>query len=232
MLALLGVAPGVCVGAPTDTGGDRYSEDDVKAAFLFHFATYVEWPADRDDDAITFAVMSAPTVADRLEQFTRERRVDGRAIEIVRIAGTEQLDETVEVLYIGPRHNARISQLLARVDGPTLLVTDVPGEAPEGSMINFQLVERRVRFEVMLPTAERAGLTLSSRLLGAAWRVNTTLCYGGCWQLDVDSVVDRILVADRGMDLRTASPGDPARFARFPCRLRTPDAGGRPGCGS
>jgi hypothetical protein len=55
-----------------------------------------------------------------------------------------------------------------------LVVTDAPGALRDGSMINFQVVDQRVRFEISLAAAERAGLELSSRLLAAAMSVDTT----------------------------------------------------------
>jgi len=55
-----------------------------------------------------------------------------------------------------------------------LVVTDAPGALKDGAMINFQVVDERVRFEISLTAAERAGLELSSRLLSAAMFVDTT----------------------------------------------------------
>jgi hypothetical protein len=59
---------------------------------------------------------------------------------------------------------------------PVLVVTDSPDGLEQGGMVNFQQVDERLRFEISLPRAEEAGLVLSSRLLSAALRVETSQC--------------------------------------------------------
>jgi hypothetical protein len=157
----------------------RYSEDEVKAAFLFHFATYAEWPTGDPDGEVTFAVLRAPSIARRLERFAQDRSIRGRPVRVRQIRSVTQLDGD-QVLFIGASQNRRLAQLIDAVGGPTLVVTDSQDGLPHGAMINFQLVDRRVRFEIALPAAQRAGLTLSSRLLSAAMRVEMSRCYLEC----------------------------------------------------
>jgi len=158
-----------------------YSEDEVKAAFLYNFANYVQWPAVRDGDApITFAVFGAPSVEAALERFVQGRTVQNRPVAVRRLRSINDLVDD-EVVFIGSDENWRLRQLIAAVGGPTLIVTDAPDGLSDGAMINFQLIDRRVRFEIALPAAEAAGLMLSSRLLSAALRVETTRCYTECW---------------------------------------------------
>src|SRR5690606_34390124 len=108
------------------------------------------------------------------------RTVQGRPIRVRRLRSINEL-EGEEVLFIGPSENWRLEQLVGAIDGPTLIVTDAPDGLSAGSMINFQLVDQRVRFEIALPAAEAAGLSLSSRLLSAALRVETSRCWLECW---------------------------------------------------
>ncbi len=115
--------------ASSDTRA-RYAEDEVKAAFLFHFATYVEWAGD-EDAVITFAVLRAPDVADELERFVGERRVQGREVVVRRLRSIREL-EGDEVLFIGSSQNRRLRQLTRAVKGPTLIVTDAPHGLPDG----------------------------------------------------------------------------------------------------
>jgi hypothetical protein len=157
-----------------------HSEDEVKAAFLFHFATYVEWPiSTRGDDSITITVLNAPAIAANLEHFVQGRLVQGRA---VRVRTVTTLDDIAadEILFIGALPPRRLARLIRSIDSPTLIVTDTAAGLPEGAIINFKIVDQRVRFEISLPAAQNAGLTLSSRLLAAALRVETTRCYNIC----------------------------------------------------
>lgn len=71
------------------------------------------------------------------------------------------------MLFIGRSEQGRLTQL-ARVAPAILTVTESDGALAQGSVINFIMVARRVRFEVALDTAEKNGLKLSSRLLAVA----------------------------------------------------------------
>jgi hypothetical protein len=154
-----------------------YDANQVKAAFLYHFGSYVQWPAAAPpDDAITIAVLGDPEVVAHLAQFLPGRRIQDRPVEVRSLARIEDLGDA-EMLFIGRQQNARLAQLIAAVgQRPTLLVTDADNGLDRGAMVNFQLVDARVRFEISVPRAEEAGLTLSSRLLSAALRVETSEC--------------------------------------------------------
>lgn len=149
-----------------------YDASQVKAAFLYHFGTYVQWPtAGSSTDPITIAVLGEENVAGQLAQFLPGRRIRERPLEVRSIESIGQLGDE-EVLFIGSAHNRELSTLIEAIgERPVLLVTDATGGLDSGAMVNFQLVDSRVRFEISLPRAQQAGLTLSSRLLSAAFRV-------------------------------------------------------------
>jgi hypothetical protein len=151
-----------------------YDASQVKAAFLYHFGTYVQWPAaGTTSDPITIAVLGDESVAEQLAQFLPGRRIQDRPVEVRVIDGIGQLGDE-EVLFIGSAHNRELSTLIDAIGArPVLLVTDAIGGLESGAMVNFQLLDARVRFEISLPRAQGAGLTLSSRLLSAAFRVES-----------------------------------------------------------
>ena len=152
-----------------------YSETEVKAAFLYNFGSYVQWPVeDPPTETIRIAVLGAPAIAGELERFVQGRRIRGLPVTVHRLRTVADLDGD-EMLFIGSQENRRLAQLIAATaGGSTLIVTDAPDGLAEGAMINFRVVDRRVRFEVSVPRAREAGLTLSSRLLAAALHVETT----------------------------------------------------------
>lgn len=156
------------------------SETETKAAFLYNFGSYVQWPRDAAaSEPITIAVLNAAGIEQALERLVQGRTLQNRPVRVRRLRSIDELADD-EILFIGAAENFRLRQLVAAVAGPTLIVTDAPDGLTAGSMINFQLVDRRVRFEVRLPAAEAAGLVLSSRLLSAALRVETTRCWLEC----------------------------------------------------
>ena len=152
-----------------------YSDQQVKAAFIYHFATFVEWPpAVGDRDTFRVAVLGDDAVAAELERSLPGREIAGRAMQVQRLASLDELDDA-DMLFIGAEYNHSLRKLISQVgDRAILVVTDAPGALDDGSMINFQVVDERVRFEISLTAAERAGLALSSRLLSAAMFVDTT----------------------------------------------------------
>jgi hypothetical protein len=156
----------------TAQGPAVYDAAQVKAAFLYHFGTYVRWPATGENaDPLTIAVLGDDEVAEHLAQFLPGRRIEERPVRARTIARIEELGED-EILFVGRANNARLTQTLSAIgQRPVLVVTDAVDGLERGAMVNFQLVDSRVRFEISLPRAQEAGLELSSRLLAAALRV-------------------------------------------------------------
>jgi len=152
-----------------------YEEEQIKAAFLYHFATFVQWPeAPPSDGVFVIAVLGADRVASELEELLPGRRIQDRPMDVRRLRSIDQLQDEA-VVFIGADASSRLPDVIDKLeDRPMLVVTETPGALKDGSMINFQLVDQRVRFEISRTAAERAGLELSSRLLSAAMFVDST----------------------------------------------------------
>lgn len=152
-----------------------YDEDSVKAAFLYHFSTFVAWPEAmpaRQDFVI--AVLGDDEIAHELSAYLPGRTIHDRPMRVRPIASIAELEDE-PMLFIGAgRADTLEDDLEAVGNRPVLIVTDAPGALGKGSMINFKIVDRRIRFEIALRTTESAGLVLSSRLLAAAMFVDTT----------------------------------------------------------
>ena len=146
-------------------------ERRVKAAFILKFAGFVEWPETafpQPFTAVTIAVIGDDELAAELSAITAGRAVEGRPLTILKTRSLEAVADA-HMVFVGRAEIARLPQLakLARAR-PVLILTDAPNALAQGSMINFMLVERRVKFEIHLEEAERHGLKLRSRLLAVA----------------------------------------------------------------
>jgi len=151
--------------AQDDLGPD---ELHVKAAFLYKFTSYVDWPEGAfagADGPFLVGVQGADALYGELGQLVASRKVHERAVLVRRLVPGEST-AGLHMLFAG-----RGSALRAEPGRPVLVVTEAEGEMPLGSMINFRLVERRVRFDIALDAVETAGLRMSSRLLAVARRV-------------------------------------------------------------
>ncbi len=158
----------LCCGAARVDAADL--ERSVKAAFLYKFAGYVEWPA------AAFAAPAAPLVigvaggddiAAELLQIVPGRNVDQHPVAVRRVKEGDPLDG-LQILFVGadqPRGGALIR---AAQQHPVLVVTEAESGMPPGSALNFVLSGGKVRFMAAPEAAERNGLKLSSRLLGVA----------------------------------------------------------------
>jgi hypothetical protein len=159
--------------ADNDEAADNL-ERQVKAAYLYKFAAYVEWPEasfPRPDAPITIGVLGAEALAGDLVQLVAGRTANNRVITAKRLRPGDALSG-VNILFVGKEETGRLAQLvpLARPHG-VLIVTESQGALTLGSVINFTLVDRRVRFEISLGSAEKSSLKLSSRLLAVAQQV-------------------------------------------------------------
>jgi hypothetical protein len=152
------------------------AEQHVKAAFLYKFAGYVEWPEasfPKPDSPIVIAVLGEEPVAAELEQAAAGRTVNDRRIAVRRVKAGESL-AGAHILFVGKSESARLGQVLqSALPQSILTVTESDGALSQGSVINFLVADRRVRFEISLPSAERGRLKLSSRLLAVAAQVRT-----------------------------------------------------------
>lgn len=149
-----------------------FSADAVKAAFLYRFASYIEWPTETDaGESFVVAVSGADGVADQLEKLLPGITVRGRPAALKRVARPSDLDG-VHILYIGP-DALRRTRALREAAGklPILIVTEDAAGFDAGAVINFIEQNRNVRFEVSLAAADRARLRIDSALLAVAARV-------------------------------------------------------------
>jgi hypothetical protein len=146
------------------------SANSVKAAFLYKFAGYVEWPesAAGAGGPITIGVAGAEPFAAELAEITRGRTVGGRPINVRRVADEDSFDG-LQILFIANQARGNARGLLASARSrPILTVTESAGALADGSIINFTQDKDRVRFEISLYAAEQSMLKLNSRLLAVA----------------------------------------------------------------
>ncbi len=155
----------------------RPSEAQIKAAFLYKFGDFVQWPPasfPRADAPFAIGVMGAEDVAAALEQLVANRTVQGRPVVVRHVRPGESLAR-LHMLFIGQSDAPRLADTLAAAKGQALLiVTESDNAISQGSMINFVADDQRVRFDIALASAERGQLKISSRLLAVARRVITS----------------------------------------------------------
>ena len=158
------------IGAPLARAA-QFTVEAAKAAYLFRFAQYVEWPSLAVDSPFVIAISGAEDVAVHLERLLPGMSVNGHRVVVRRLTRPQELDG-VHILYIGAKAFARTRALRTQaIDRPILVVTDHELGLDGGGIINFIEVDRNLRFEISLIAADRSGLKINSQLLSVAARV-------------------------------------------------------------
>ncbi len=155
----------------------RELQHRVKAAFLTKFPAYVDWPAAAfatPRSPIVIGVAGDDEIAAELDVATAGREVAERPLRVQRLAPGEPDKDCCHILFVGGGADPAARRQLAATQGRAVLtVTDAPGTHPPGSVINFQLVEERMRFDISREAAERNGLQLRAQLLAVARQVTS-----------------------------------------------------------
>lgn len=149
---------------------DGPQEYEAKAAYLLNFSRYVNWPG-ADNSPMQVCVLGQDPFGEVLDRALRGRSSNGRQLQARRLQLPEQA-VACQLLYIGQSEDRHLSDWLAPLqDKPVLTVGESPRFLRDGGMINLLLVRNTVRFEINLDAASRAGLKISSRMLGVAENV-------------------------------------------------------------
>lgn len=148
------------------------TEYQIKAAFLFNFAKFVDWPAtafQSPNSSIIVGVFGDDPFGNDLELTLAEKKINERGFLIKRFSDLKQL-EYCHILFISRSEKKRIAPILSTVaKKPTLTVADeIERFCPQGGMINFVMSGKKVRFEISNPSAQQASLKISSKLLRLA----------------------------------------------------------------
>jgi hypothetical protein len=142
------------------------SEYEVKAAFLLNFTKFVEWPAEAfaaADAPLEICIEGEDPFGQALDEMVQGETAGGRRIDIRRLNRPPQAREC-QVLFLSAHDNNPAALGMAGV----LTVGESDDFLRQGGIIRFVLENRRVRFDINLQAANKAGLKLSSKLLSVA----------------------------------------------------------------
>lgn len=159
LLWLAGGTPGLCGTANVS------KEYQIKAAFLYNFTKFVEWPAEHlaAREAIVIAVIGENPFGPELEKLVAGRVVNGRLI-VVRLVTSEEEVAPAHIMFVP----AGQESLLRWRHRGVLTVGESAEFMNDGGMIRFMVVDEKVRFEINQTASEQAGLKLSGQLLKLA----------------------------------------------------------------
>lgn len=151
------------------------AEYPVKAAYVYNFIKFTEWPTLPDEvrpGSIVIGVLGSGAQVSALEDLNG-KSAKGKVIEVRRVSSCDQLTDC-QVLFICGSEEKELRHILFHCNAlPILTISSLPGFAEAGGDIGFFLADNKVRFSINLEATKQVGLTISARLLALA-RIVTT----------------------------------------------------------
>lgn len=170
LLRRLILAAWLVLGGQPALADNGLSEYQVKAAFIYNFAKYLEWPAESfatKDAPIQLCLVGRDVFGAPLAAI-EGRKAQGRELRVRRgVAGDEI--RTCHIAFVTYTEERRVAALLAQAAGfPVLTMSDIEDFAQSGGAVGFVNADQRVQFEINLQTLQRSNLRLSSEVLKLA----------------------------------------------------------------
>jgi hypothetical protein len=153
----------------TSAMAQAVDEYKVKAAFVFNFAKFIQWPTEAfktPADPLMICVLGHDQMANSLQEAVTGKTIDGRPL-VVRQVTIGQISNDCNILFVGASATKRFRSSLKESAG-LLTVGETPGFATEGGVICFKLEDGKIRFEINVAAAEHQQLHISSKLLSLA----------------------------------------------------------------
>lgn len=141
-------------------------EYKLKAAFIYNFAKFVEWPASSFPNAgspIVIGILGGNPFGEELSNTVKDRRIRGRSLEI-RHVGTAAQAKGTQVLFVGAGEERNFGSIRNALGAGVLTVGESPQFAKQGGTINFLQQGNKLRFEINMADANRRGLKVSAQL--------------------------------------------------------------------
>jgi hypothetical protein len=164
LLAALGAGASAQASAPS-------KEYQVKAAFLFNFAQFVDWPSSafvEDDAPLVICVLGADPFGSYLDELVRGELVNNRRLMVRRFHTSEDV-KGCQVLFVSRSESKNLDKALASGKGmDALTVSDVDGFAERGGIIQLTTEGGKIRLKINVLAAKASSLVISSKLLRSA----------------------------------------------------------------
>ncbi|WP_292923501.1 YfiR family protein [Nitrosomonas sp.] len=152
------------------THADEMLEYQVKAAFIYNFIAFTQWPGDTGP-AINLCLYGEDYFGNEIDKL-QNKMVDARPIKVIRVSNSNQLPQC-QAVFFSKSVNNNLAYLINSLENyPILTLADTPNAISRGIIINMNLVNEKIVFEINLAIARKSGLDISSKLLQLAAKVH------------------------------------------------------------
>ena len=143
-------------------------ETHVKAAFLFNFAKFIQWPSPATG-VLVIGVVGDSTFSDVMDRVVHGKAINGRELITRRLSYADD-PSGCDVVFISGSRQREVADMLVRIRGSVLTVGETVQFLRDGGMVRFYVENNRVRFQINQKNADAAGVKISSQLLTLAAR--------------------------------------------------------------
>jgi uncharacterized protein DUF4154 len=144
------------------------SDYQVKAAYLYYFSTFVDWPSEtfaQTGNELVIGVLGEDPFRGILDDTLRGKSVNNRRIVVRRFANIKDARDS-HILFISASEQDRIPSILKALDGTAVLtVGDLESFAIRGGQIAFHTIDKKVRFDINVAAVEHAPFKISAQLM-------------------------------------------------------------------
>lgn len=148
----------------------RLDENEVKAAYLYNFAKYVDWPA-ADSSTLNFCVLGRAPINASVMASLAEKPIKNRRVLIRELSQGDDISHC-NLLFVNSTTRSQLAQIFKSAsENSVLTVSDYKGFASAGGVIEFVTIGNRIRFKINNRSARQSNLKISSHLLNLATSV-------------------------------------------------------------
>ena len=146
----------------------RAQKEKYHSIFIYNFSKYVKWPEAQSSGTFIIGVLGSTSIQKDLITMASSKKVNGMSIEVKQFESVEEV-EGCHILYVSEMQSGKIGQIVSNtMNQPVLIITDKPGLAHKGAVINFVEVGGKIKFELNQKNAETRGLKVAGSLASLA----------------------------------------------------------------
>ena len=154
----------VNIALPNERGIDT-QEYELKAAFIFHFTEYVEWENISEGETFNISVLGKSPITASLLEIAKDKKVKNKQVTVKGYDDAASVGPC-QILFISRSFSLPVETIIEKFgDKHILIITEHDGDAAKGAHINFLISDNRIKFEINLKAATKAGIKIGSQLL-------------------------------------------------------------------
>jgi hypothetical protein len=172
--AFLAITPGSEGSEPATKAAPEQDEYTVKTAFVYRMAELVTWPKGSlgaETEPVTLGIIGTKPDITKAQKALQSRTIHGHPITVVAITDADAI-KSCHIIFVSRDGLLPLDKIVAATGNqPILTIGETKEFIEQGGIINFVMVDKKIRFEINNARARQANLLISSRLLGLATRV-------------------------------------------------------------